>query len=191
MDTKTGPGASATPQAPQAPHGPFAGPSVRGVPAGYHTVTPWIISRDTAALIAFATAAFGATELARVEADGVIGHAEFVLGDSVVLAFDARPGWPDTPAFLRLYVADGDATFRQALAAGATAVTEMTSLFWGDRVGRVRDPLGNLWWIQTRVEDLDPAEMERRAGLPEYVAAMAYVQGADFFAAEAAAQERR
>ena len=53
-----------------------------------------------------------------MESDGVIGHAEFRIGDSVVMAFDARPGWPDTPAFLRLYVADGDAVFRQALAAG-------------------------------------------------------------------------
>ena len=56
---------------------------------------------------------------------------------------------------LRLYVSDGDAVYQQALAAGATAVTEMTSLAFGDRVGRVRDPFGNLWWIQTRLENLD------------------------------------
>ena len=185
MDTKSGAGASATPEAPRAQQGPFAGPSVRGVPAGYHAVTPWIISRDTGGP---ARLRDGGVRGAGAGPGGV-GRGDRArrvrIGDSVVMAFDARPGWPDTPAFLRLYVADGDATFRQALAAGATAVTEMTSLFWGDRVGRVRDPLGNLWWIQTRVEDLDPAEMERRAGLPEYVAAMAYVQGADFFAADA------
>jgi PhnB protein len=194
MTKTTGTGSSATPEQPEASAAqaaPFAGPTVGGVPAGYHSVTPWIISRDTAALLAFAAQAFGAQELARVESDGVIGHAEFRIGDSVVMAFDARPGWPDTPAFLRLFVADGDATFRQALAAGATALTEMTTMFWGDRVGRVRDPLGNLWWIQTRLEDLDLAEIERRSALPEYVAAMAYVQGTDFFAAEAASRERR
>jgi PhnB protein len=164
------------------------GPTAGGVPAGYHAVTPWIISRDTARLLEFVAAAFGAEELARVVVDGAIGHAEFRIGDSVVMAFDARPGWPDTPAFLRLYLPDADATFRRALAAGATAVTEMTAMHWGDRVGRVRDPLGNLWWLQTRVEDLDLAEIERRAALPEYVAAMAYVQGADFFPAGGAGE---
>jgi hypothetical protein len=57
----------------------------------------------------------------------------------------------------------------------------MTHLFWGDRVGRVRDPFGNLWWIQTRIENVSPEEMERRATQKEWVDAMGYVQGADFF----------
>src|SRR5918998_4577236 len=152
------------------------------IPEGYHTVTPWIISRDSARLIEFLDAAFGAEEIARVVGeDGSIGHAEVRIGDSVVMMFDAKPHWPDTPAFLRLYVADGDAVFQQALRAGATAVTEMTPRFWGDRVGRVRDPFGNLWWIQTRVEDVSLEEMERRATEKEWVEAMEYVQSAQFF----------
>ncbi|MCD6059683.1 MAG: Glyoxalase/bleomycin resistance protein/dioxygenase [Thermomicrobiales bacterium] len=113
--------------------------------------------------------------------DGSIGHAEVRIGDSVVMMFDAKPHWPDTPAFLRLYVADGDAVFQRALRAGATQVTEMTHLFWGDRVGRVRDPFGNVWWIQTRIEDVSSEEMERRATEKEWVDAMDYVQGAHFF----------
>jgi PhnB protein len=158
----------------------------RGVPEGYTSISPWIISRDSAALIEFATAAFGAVELGRVvDERGAIGHAEFRIGDSVVLAFDARPHWPDTPAFLRLYVEDGDATFQRALEAGATSVTEMTHLLWGDRVGRVRDPLGNLWWIQTRVEDVAEAEMARRMGDPEWIARMEYVQSALVFPSDA------
>ena len=80
------------------------------------------------------------------------------------MTFDAKADWPETPAFLRLYVADGDAVFQQALTAGATPVTQMTNMPWGDRVGRVRDPLGNLWWIMTRVEDLTPEEIANSAG---------------------------
>jgi PhnB protein len=152
------------------------------VPEGYSTVTPWIVSRDTARLLDFVARAFGAEELARVELeDGSIGHAEFRVGDCIVMAFDAKPQWPDTPALLRLYVEDADAVHRQAVEAGATSVTEMTELFFGDRVGRVRDPLGNLWWIQSRIEDLDPEEMARRAGEPEHIAAMEYVMGAELF----------
>jgi PhnB protein len=154
-----------------------SGAGIRPVPEGYHTVTPWIVSRDTAQLLDFVREAFGAEEIARVHnEDGTIGHAEFRIGDSVVMAFDAKEEWPDTPSFLRLYVKDGDAVYRRALEAGATSVTEMTDLFFGDRVGRVRDPQGNLWWIQTRLEDLDPEEMARRAEERTYIDAMQQVQ---------------
>ncbi len=139
-------------------------------PAGYGTVTPWVISRDTARLIDFVAAAFGGRELARVPGpDGRIGHAEVRIGDSVVMMFDSADGWPDTPGFLRLYVADADAVYERALAAGATPVTPVTALFFGDRVGRVRDPLGSIWWIQAHVEDVAPDEL---MSLPQDPAAM-------------------
>jgi PhnB protein len=154
------------------------------VPDGYTTVTPWIVSRDTAQLIDYVKAAFDAEEIARViVGDGTIGHAEVRIGDSVVMMFDAGPEWPPTPGLLRLYVEDADAVHRRAVAAGGTSVTEVTHLFFGDKVGRVRDPLGNLWWIQTRIEDVTPEEMERRLTDPAFVAAMDYVSGADFFPA--------
>ncbi|MCW2918883.1 MAG: extradiol dioxygenase [Actinomycetia bacterium] len=156
--------------------------TVKPVPEGYTTVTPWIISRDTAQLIAYAKEAFDAEELARIVGDdGSIGHAEVRIGDSVVMMFDAKPDWPPTPGFLRLYVEDADAVHRQAVAAGGTSVTDVTHLYFGDRAGRVRDPLGNLWWIHTRIEDVSPDEMARRLGDPTFIKAMEYVQSADFF----------
>jgi PhnB protein len=162
---------------PDANHSAEADDGIRPVPEGYRAVTPWIISRDTAGLLDFVKEAFGAEEIARVpNEDGTIGHAEFRIGDSIVMAFDARGGWPDTPGFFRLYVEDGDVVYRRALEAGAVSVTKMTDLFFGDRVGRVRDPHGNVWWIQTRVEEVDAEEMEKRAGEKEYVGAMQYVQ---------------
>ena len=104
-------------------------PSEAAAPPGYQTVTPWVISSDTARLIEFTEAAFGGRELGRVPGPhGGIGHAEVRIGDSVVMMFDAWPGWPDTPAFLRLYVADADETYARALAAGAAPVTEVTGL---------------------------------------------------------------
>ncbi|MGK5675302.1 VOC family protein [Micromonospora sp. URMC 106] len=153
------------------------------VPDGYHTVTPWIISAgDTAAIIDFVVGVFDATELGRMESDGVIGHAEVRIGDSVVLMFD-RPGWPHTPAFLRLYVADDADVLRRAVARGATVVTEPTELFWGDRVSRFRDPFGNLWWIHQRVAEPTGEELDRRLADPAFGRAMEYVQSGEFLPA--------
>jgi lactate dehydrogenase-like 2-hydroxyacid dehydrogenase len=45
--------------------------------------------------------AFRAEELGRVyNEDGTIGHAEAKIGDAIVMAFDAKEEWPDTPCFL-------------------------------------------------------------------------------------------
>jgi PhnB protein len=149
---------------------------VTPVPDGYHSVTPWIIGKDTAGLIDFLEAAFGAQELGRMtDEQGNIGHAEVRIGDSVVMMFD-KPDWPPTPAFLRLYVDDVDATFERAVAAGATVVTRPTHMFWGDLVGRLSDPFGNLYWVQTRIEVVDEAEMARRMSDEKFVSAMEYVQ---------------
>jgi PhnB protein len=154
--------------------------AIKAVPDGYTTVTPWLISRDTPRLIDYVTSAFGATELSRLtSAEGRVEHAEVRIGDAVVMMFDAPPGWPPTPGFLRLWVEDADEVHRRAVAAGGTSVTEVTHLFFGDRVGRVRDPLGNVWWIQARVEEVSPEEMQRRLGDPVFTAAMRYVQQAD------------
>ena len=108
--------------------------------------------------------------------DGTITHAEARIGDSIVGAFDTREGWPETPCFLRLYVEDADTVYQQALAAGAVSVTEMTSLVWGDRGGRVRDPLGNIWWIQTHVENVDQEEMAKRAAEKPSLDAIRYTR---------------
>jgi PhnB protein len=154
------------------------------VPEGRHTVTPFVIVKGAAQFIDFLKAAFAAKEIegSRVTGDdGLIGHAEVTMGDSVVMMFDSKPDWPETPAFLRLYVEDCDALYVQSLKAGATSVTKPTDMPWGDRVARARDPFGNLWWIMTRMEELDEAEMTKRAGEKKYIDAMQYVEGAEFF----------
>ena len=162
-----------------------AKPPVKAKPEGYGTVTPWIISPNSAELIEFLKAAFGAEETGRVALeDGSIGHAEVRIGDSVVMMFDKRKGWARTPAFLRLYVEDADAVFAQAIKAGAKAVTDVTHLAFGDRVGRVRDPQGNVWWIQTHIEDVSEEEIGRRMSDKKFVDAMNYVMSAELVGPE-------
>ncbi len=136
---------------------------VRPVPEGYHTVTPYLTSRDAAALLDFVTRAFGAESGHVMRGpDGAIMHADVTIGDSHVMMGQAGGQWPAMPAQLYLYVSDCDATFAQAVAAGGIVVQEPQTQFYGNRHGCVRDANGNLWWMATHVEDVGEEEMARR-----------------------------
>lgn len=146
-------------------------------PPGYTTVAPWLVSRDTGRLLEFITAVFDGAELARVPLeDGSIGHAEIRVGDTILLAFDRREGWPETPSLLRVFVEDADATVERATMAGARVVTAPRTHAFGQRVGRVRDPFGNIWWISSIAEEVTPNEGIRRLSEPEFADAMSDAQ---------------
>lgn len=151
--------------------------SVQPIPPDYGSITPYISVRGAADLLDFLTAAFGAVERGRVyNDDGTIGHAEVWIGDSVIMMFDARETWPATPSLLTLYVEDCDKVHQQALDAGARTVTPLSTNAWGDRGSRVCDPFGNIWWIQTHVEDVPEEEIMRRMGEQKYIDEMHVAQ---------------
>jgi uncharacterized glyoxalase superfamily protein PhnB len=138
--------------------------AVKPIPEGYHTVTPYLLVKGVAQLVEFCKQAFGAQEVARhLHPDGTVGHAEIRIGDSMVMMGEAREEWPARPSCIYMYVTDTDATFRQAIAAGATSLSEPVDQFYGDRSGGVMDPAGNYWWISTHIEDVSPEEISRRA----------------------------
>ena len=87
--------------------------------------------------------------------------------------------WAPTPSFLNLYVEDIEGTYQKSIELGATSVTDITKLWFGEKVCRILDPFGNLWWINERVEEVDltkPAEVGRRASTPDAVEGIAYIQ---------------
>jgi uncharacterized glyoxalase superfamily protein PhnB len=138
--------------------------TVRAIPEGYRTVTPYLITRDAGALIDFATRAFDAAERMRhMDGDGRIMHAEITIGDSIVMIGESNEEHPPAPATLHLYLEDADAAYERAIAAGASSLREPRTEFYGDRMAGVRDAAGNSWWLATHVEDVDPEEMKRRA----------------------------
>jgi PhnB protein len=133
-------------------------------PAGYHTVTPYLVVEGAERLLAFILDALGGTEMMRLPGpDGRIGHAEVRVGDSVVMLADVPPSGEVTTAMMHLYVADSDATYQRALAAGATSLREPTNEFYGDRMSGVQDAFGNKWYFATHFEDVSDDEMARRA----------------------------
>ncbi len=146
-------------------------------PQGYTTVAPWVVTEDTGAFLDFVAQAFGGEELARVVTeDGLIGHGEIRVGDTVVLAFDRREDWPVMPSLLRVFVADADKAFAHALAAGGRVVTALGDNAFGQRGGRIKDPLGNIWWVVAHVEDVPEEEMWKRLREPEYAEGMRVAQ---------------
>ncbi len=145
--------------------------AVKPVPDGYHTVTPYLIVHDAARAIDFYKKALGAEELYRLEGPGGrIGHAEVQIGDSRVMLADEHPEFGavsaqtlgNTPVSLCLYVADVDAAFQRAVAAGAQVLRPVKDQFYGDRSGTFADPFGHKWTIATHKEDLSPEEVNRR-----------------------------
>jgi PhnB protein len=125
------------------------------LPEGYHSVNAYIVAAGVERLIAFLGDTFGSAEHREreIRSDGTIDHAEVQIGDSVVMLSEATADFPARPCVQFAYVADVDAVFRKALAAGASAIAEPSEQPWGDRVGGFHDPLGNRWWVATHHVD--------------------------------------
>jgi PhnB protein len=145
--------------------------SVKKIPDGYHSVTPYLCCRDAGKAIDFYKRAFGATELMRMPAPGdKIGHAELQVGSSRVMLADEFPemgfmspqSLGGSPVMLHLYVEDVDATVKTAEAAGAKITRPVADQFYGDRGGQLDDPFGHKWYVSTHIEDLSPEEVQER-----------------------------
>ena len=143
------------------------------IPAGYHSLTPYIAVKNADKAIEFYKKAFGAKEVGRITMpDKSIGHAEIEIGDSKIMLAEENKQWgnlsPETivgsPVQLCLYVDDVDKVFAQALKAGAKVEggMEVKDQYHGDRSGTLTDPFGHKWTIMTHIEDLSFEELQRR-----------------------------
>jgi PhnB protein len=133
------------------------------MPAGFHTVTPYIVVPGIARLLDFLERAFGAQprEVMKRE-DGSIAHASVNLGDSIIEmgeAVDKRA----MPMTFHVYIPNVDEVYKRALAAGAKSLSEPVDQFYGERSAGLVDDWGNYWYIATYTEDLTPEELSARA----------------------------
>ncbi|MEC5161288.1 PhnB protein [Janthinobacterium sp. CG_23.3] len=140
------------------------------LPTPKHCVTPYLIVDGAAEAIDFYRRVFAANELFRLTGpDGKIGHAELRIGDANLLLADEYPDFAlgplrigGSPVTIHLYLADVDATIALAEAAGAKLLRPATDEFFGDRCATLVDPFGHRWMLASRIEDVTPAEMQRR-----------------------------
>ena len=146
--------------------------TVKAIPDGYHTATPYLIIKGAAEAIEFYKKAFGAVEVMRMAGpDGRIGHAEIKIGDSHIMLADEHPEmsiysarhYGGSPVSVLLYVDNADATVSAAVAAGARITRPLKDEFYGDRAGTIVDPFGHQWYVHTHIKDVSMEEMQKAA----------------------------
>ena len=148
----------------------------RPIPQGMTHATPCLIARDAAKALSFYERAFGAVETLRIDMpDGKLGHAELRIGSAELMLADEFPDMGyvgpqtlgGTCVSIHMYVEDVDAFAERAVAAGAKLLQPVADQFYGDRVAALEDPFGHRWSFATRVEEVSPEEMRRRASRPD------------------------
>jgi PhnB protein len=117
------------------------------------TLSPWLLVRDSIQAVEFYKLAFRARETYRLEGHGgvvsrlAVGNSEFWVSDESPEHGNFSPQTLNgISARMILAVADPDAVFAEACAAGARAVHQVAEGH-GWRVGRVEDPYGHHWEI--------------------------------------------
>jgi len=125
---------------------PAAPPATLGGVIAYLTVDGAVAAAE------FYAKAFGAVEVGRqpVDAKGRTMHIHLHLNGSSLMLSDGFPehGHPAVPpqGFTMIIPAtDIDRQFERAVKAGATVVTPVQKMFWGDRYGALCDPFGVTW----------------------------------------------
>jgi len=146
--------------------------TVNGKPAGYTTLTPFLVCAPAAEAIGFYEAVLGATVVSRMDGpDGTVLHAELDLGDGRLQLGDPNEQYglvvPDrsgdaVSGSTCIYVPDVDAVFDRAVEHGATVRERPDTFVTGDRFASIYDPFGHRWAVMTRVEDVSAEEAERR-----------------------------
>lgn len=147
------------------------GAAVKPIPDGYTSITPYLCVDGAAAAIDFYETVFGARLVSRNDGPGgTVAHAELDVGRGRLQLSDPAPDHdlraPDgsdtvTHSYIH-YCPDVDAVYAAATAAGAKGYGEPETFVTGDRYAAVLDPFGHRWTLMTKVEDVDPAEAERR-----------------------------
>lgn len=145
--------------------------SVKPIPDGYTSLTPFLCVDGAADAIDFYVSVFGATVVDRMDGpDGTVAHAELDFGNGRLQlgdpaqAYDIAAPDPDGAAThsVALYCPDVDDVVTKAEQAGATIREPAQTFVTGDRFASILDPFGQRWTVMTRVEDVSPEERDRR-----------------------------
>ena len=135
-------------------------------PEGFSTLTSVIISKDAMATIEDYKNAIGAEigcEVMKCPQTGKVAHAGLKIGNSTLFVSDEFPEMGMSATGRQefyLYVENADNAFAKAKSAGWEAANDPEDMFWGDRIGTLKDKSGNTWKLAQKVRDVSPEEAE-------------------------------
>ena len=140
------------------------------IPEGYNAVMPALAFKGADAAIRWYVTVLDAKEKMRFDnPDKTIGHAEIIIGDSVVFLADENLQYNKSPKTLNgnsvnlcVYVEDVDAVIQKAIDNGAKLIMPAADQFYGDRSGRFEDPFGYIWIVSTHIRDVSEEEMHKK-----------------------------
>ena len=150
---------------------PASTPAADPIPSGYTTLTPYFCVNGADRAIAFYETVFGARVTSRNDGpDGSVAHCELALANGRMQLSDpapdhhlvARAGGDDVSNSTVVYLPDVDAAYSRAVELGARGYGDPETFVTGDRYAAFLDPFGHRWAVMTRVEEVDPAEAQRR-----------------------------
>lgn len=126
------------------------------VPEGAPNLMPHLHPQGAPRMIEFLKQAFGAEEgLVHRSPDGVVHYARMNIGTAVVEMGEAHDQWQPMPSVFMMYVDDVDAWFERATKADGVVVKEEPKLQpHGARVGSIKDPFDNVWYIASQVSTI-------------------------------------
>lgn len=117
-------------------------------PMGLRDVVPYLITEKASKLIEFVAVVFDADVLDCAETgEKKVSNAILRIGDSIIEIADVNEQWGVQNAALHVYVEDVDSVHERALQAGAVELFPPSNRDFGERMGAVRDPFGNQWFI--------------------------------------------
>ncbi|GJL77197.1 MAG: glyoxalase [Nitrospinaceae bacterium] len=139
------------------------------IPEGFTSVTPYIVMDDPVAAIEFYKKALGAEEKMRFPTpEGGAMYVEFQVGNARMMIGSPCPdddaksakSLDGSPISFYVYVEDLEASFNKGKSAGMSVKKEVEEMFWGDRMGTLRDPFNVEWTLAQHIRDVSPEELQ-------------------------------
>ena len=115
-------------------------------PAGYHSVNPYLVIGNVGQFVEFLRIVFDAVLVKLInEENGV--YAEVTIGDTCIMIEENHQNLHLDSTSLWVYVSDVDSVYEKALRVGCKSIEPPILKYSVDKVAKVFDPFGILWFL--------------------------------------------
>ncbi|MBL1278287.1 MAG: VOC family protein [Ectothiorhodospiraceae bacterium] len=142
---------------------------LKNPPEGMHRITPYVFYNDVAKAVEWLETAFGFEKtMVMPDPEGKVVHAEMKLQDAgIMMGLASEQQGSKSPKdttgvtqSLYVYVDDLESHIQHAKSSGATITSEITEMFWGDKMYTANDLEGQHWTFAQHVKDIAPEDMK-------------------------------